>query len=590
MPDIPEKLMARCGGSWQKKNLRTRDLLGMGLFIVLAIATWTRGHAALFKDAITFHASPDVFSLAVSDVNGDGRQDVIATSYDSLWASVLLQGPFGGLQPAINTQLWDLGTYEAAAADFNGDGRADLATPSSSHNTLSIYTGNADGTLTYLGQKTAIDQAPSAIAVGDFDSDGHVDIAVANWSPEGRFAIHLGAGDATFGPRTDFPTGPGATDIASSDVNGDGKLDLVVTFNGYSLPGSDSVAIHLGNGDGTFSTRHSYLASSRPYYVAIDDLTNDGKPDLAVACWDGSISVLVNTGGGTFAPPMNYAVSPSPMWAAIGDFDGNGWKDIAVTDADDLIHPQTVAVLMNRGDATFDPPSYEPVGVAPTGIVSEDLTGDGRADVVITSRRLDSVYFLESCAPCTPTSVEAILLEVTSDESGVHIRWSVSEPEGSTATVERRTDTEAWQTRLGSTPIDGSIFSFHDADVAAGERYAYRLVIHSSDGTIATPEMWVEVSGTPMPRSLVLDRPFPNPTGGAIRLRLGLPRDGPAELSVFDVSGRLVARMSTDRQSAGWHDLTWDARDREGRPVASGTYFLRLTAGETVSRRFVVLR
>lgn len=92
------------------------------------------------------------------------------------------------------------------------------------------------------------------------------------------------------------------------------------------------------------------------------------------------------------------------------------------------------------------------------------------------------------------------------------------------------------------------------------------------------------------PRTVVLEKPVPNPSRGAIRVRLGLPREGPAEVSIFDLAGRLVARVSTKPRSAGWHDLTWDGRDRNGRPVASGVYFVRLDASVTMSHRFVVLR
>jgi hypothetical protein len=92
------------------------------------------------------------------------------------------------------------------------------------------------------------------------------------------------------------------------------------------------------------------------------------------------------------------------------------------------------------------------------------------------------------------------------------------------------------------------------------------------------------------PRTVVLEKPVPNPSRGAIRVRLGLPREGPADVSVFDLAGRLVARVPIEPRSAGWHDLAWDGRDRNGRPVASGVYFLRLDASPTMSRRFVVLR
>jgi hypothetical protein len=287
---------------------------------------------------------------------------------------------------------------------------------------------------------------------------------------------------------------------------------------------------------------------------------------------------------------VNYPASPTPTWVAIGDIDGDGWNDLAVTDLSDGVHPETIALLINRKDGSFDPPIYEPVGVTPTGIVMEDFTGDGRVDVVISSRRLDSLYFLENCSPCIPTSVEAALLDAFSDESGVHVRWSVSEAQGATATVERRTEAGAWQTRFGPEAITASLVSFDDFDVAPGERYSYRLTLQSSEGTITTPETWVEAFGKLRPRSVVLDRPFPNPSGGALRLRIGLPHNGPADLAVFDVQGRLIAKVSSGPLSAGWHVMTWNGKDQTGRPVPSGTYFLRLKAEKTISRRIAVLR
>jgi hypothetical protein len=106
----------------------------------------------------------------------------------------------------------------------------------------------------------------------------------------------------------------------------------------------------------------------------------------------------------------------------------------------------------------------------------------------------------------------------------------------------------------------------------------------------AGPAMESAAAPEAAPRVVTLHGPVPNPSSGAMRVRLGLPHEGPAELSVFDLAGRLVARVSTVRRPAGWHDVMWDGRDRNGRSVASGAYFLRLTAGETVTRRIVILR
>jgi hypothetical protein len=152
-----------------------------------------------------------------------------------------------------------------------------------------------------------------------------------------------------------------------------------------------------------------------------------------------------------------------------------------------------------------------------------------------------------------------------------------------------RTHSEDWSVRA-QLQITGSLLEVTDSEVSPGETYSYRLIIHSPDGEITTPEFWVKAAGSAAPRSLTLNQPAPNPSGGRLSVRLGLPRDGVADLAVFDVSGRLVARVGNSRRKAGWHDLSWDGLDQAGRPVASGTYFLRLTAGSSVTRRFVVLR
>ena len=138
---------------------------------------------------------------------------------------------------------------------------------------------------------------------------------------------------------------------------------------------------------------------------------------------------------------------------------------------------------------------------------------------------------------------------------------------------------------LGSNRIEVS------GSLTTGEIFrGFTEVFAGSPGTERAGSGAVLAGPEQLPRAAVLENPTPNPSSGAIRVRLGLPREGPAEVSVFDLAGRLVARVSTEPRSAGWHDLAWDGRDRNGRPVASGVYFLRLDAGVTMSRRFVVLR
>jgi len=87
-----------------------------------------------------------------------------------------------------------------------------------------------------------------------------------------------------------------------------------------------------------------------------------------------------------------------------------------------------------------------------------------------------------------------------------------------------------------------------------------------------------------------LEQPAPNPMREAMQVRFALSRDGRADLSVFDVQGRLVAHILEGHQRAGGREVTWTGRGLDGRPVAAGIYFLRLNAAQSLCRRFVVLR
>jgi uncharacterized membrane protein len=87
-------------------------------------------------------------------------------------------------------------------------------------------------------------------------------------------------------------------------------------------------------------------------------------------------------------------------------------------------------------------------------------------------------------------------------------------------------------------------------------------------------------------------RMFPNPTRGAITLSLDLSRDESVAVDVYDSAGRLVRRLfDGTTMSAGNHDVSWDVRNRAGRPVAPGVYYFRVQAGEhRESKRLVVVR
>jgi len=183
-----------------------------------------------------------------------------------------------------------------AIGDLNGDGKPDLVTANYGSNTVSVLLGDGNGT---FGAKSdfATGSNPYSVAIGDLNGDGKSDLAVTN-EHDGTVSVLLGHGDGSFGPRTDFATGPYPHAVAIGDLNGDGKPDLAVA-NYYF----DTVSLLLGHGDGNFEAKADYGVGVEPTSAAIGDLNGDGKPDLVVANQNSStISALLNTGAGIPTP------------------------------------------------------------------------------------------------------------------------------------------------------------------------------------------------------------------------------------------------------------------------------------------------
>jgi hypothetical protein len=154
------------------------------------------------------------------------------------------------------------------------------------------------------------------------NGDGKPDLVVAG---NGTVGLLLGNGDGTFQAAVPYGSGgSGASSVAVGDVNGDGKLDLVVANCGGSCyPGA--VSVLLGNGDGTFQTAVSYgTVGYEADSVAVTDVNRDGKPDLLVTnyscsntCSNSTVSVLLNTSTGPTTTTVVSSLNPSIFVQAV---------------------------------------------------------------------------------------------------------------------------------------------------------------------------------------------------------------------------------------------------------------------------------
>src|SRR5580700_5742655 len=177
------------------------------------------------------------------------------------------------------------------------------------------------------------------------------------------------AAGPVFGAATSFAAGGGIGQSATADFNGDGIPDLAVVSCNLSScsSGPASVAVLLGNGDGSFQAPAVYATGSfQLTSVAVGDFNGDGVPDLAVAsqcassvtCGTGAVSVLLGNGDGTFQSPIPYSTETGiSLFVVTGDFNGDGNLDLAV--ANQAIQPganSSIAILLGNGDGTFQAP------------------------------------------------------------------------------------------------------------------------------------------------------------------------------------------------------------------------------------------
>jgi hypothetical protein len=293
----------------------------------------------------------------------------------------------------MSIQTPQIAGSQIVTGDFNNDGYPDVAVIGTNNTSFQVFFGTANGNLT-AGPITTVTGTPGQailwnVAVADLNGDGNVDLAINTGN---SVAILLGNGDGTFTQKSPVLTdGSGSVvfDLAIGDFNGDGKADVV-----YYDPYNHALIVFFGNGDGTFSAANYVFGITGSISdIKAADFNGDGKTDLAISSSDTSdVLIFLGNGDGTFTKGASVALSGGSLAVsgsgkmAIGDFNGDGNLDLAITEEG---NSSTIQLFLGNGDGTFTAgtPVSTGLSIARSGlIVVGDFNGDGKSDLAVNAQ------------------------------------------------------------------------------------------------------------------------------------------------------------------------------------------------------------
>lgn len=286
-------------------------------------------------------------------------------------------------------------------ADFNNDGKNDIAAANFAGSIVSVLQNTStNGSVSFLRKKDyPVANYPRRIATGDLDGDGKKDL-VAAIAAGNDFTDSIAifrntsnnGGAISFDNRQSFYIGyeTNPEGVTTGDFDGDGKPDLVVV--------DLNIAIVLKNtstpGNISFGTRTNFYFYSDPFGVVVRDMDKDGKPDIVIT-GDAGITILKNTSSGGVISFTTLTAIYSGGWrflsVAVGDLDNDGLFDLAVSNGGNSL----MAVYKNTsagGVISFAAPLTFYQDQANGNIAIGDLNGDGKPDIAVLSSDDISVF------------------------------------------------------------------------------------------------------------------------------------------------------------------------------------------------------
>jgi hypothetical protein len=331
----------------------------------------------LIAQSVSHPVGTDPRAVALIDLNGDGRLDIVTANAGSRDVSTLLREEGGHFKPGPSSPAM-LEPAWMATGDVNNDGFSDLALAEHESHRLAVLLGDgaarfhpAPGS-PFLFLSTD-PQHVHGLAFGDFNGDGRVDLVTANNAGQ-SLSVLVGDGRGRFSPAPSSPV-PIArltAGLAVGDLTGDGRLDVVAPGEGAT-----DLTVLLGDGRGglvVMEPRVPLRTSGNT--VSLGAVNNDSTPDVVVAHnEDALVTILLGDGRGRFSPGPALRPGHVPRSPVLRDLNGDGMTDLLLLD----VQAARLTIWLGDGAGTFRPAPDSPitVGKAPIALAAVRKS-DGR--------------------------------------------------------------------------------------------------------------------------------------------------------------------------------------------------------------------
>jgi hypothetical protein len=389
-------------GRLDSNALITGDPNGDGLTDILLLGDngtvhfWAQQKDHTLAEPVKIPYSGTPKAVAVADVDGDGKQDLIFVEFDSPTPfRVRLQTSTGTLAPEIYFKsapirsFW-LDNLTGGSTNYVMDivqatGRAEVSRIS--RKPAETLSGNFKKGQLQILPLNKTDAAQRGILWTDVDGDGKPDLLVAE--PEsGQISVSLQSADGTLAAPKKFPSLAGVTQIAAADWNGDGHPEIFLLSRD-----ENSVATTRFDKNGRLPFPTPLPLDGKPLALTTGVLKAGAKPSLVIITdKDGRTLVTRSVDGKVTSQKLSDSFKANPGTLAVQDVNQDGLADIVI-----LIPYEKIKILLQNKNGKFDECDVDPPGGAleQPWLASADVDGDGKPELLLPQKNFLRAVVLE---------------------------------------------------------------------------------------------------------------------------------------------------------------------------------------------------